>query len=438
MEDYIPVLPFKNYKWLFASKAPTEALGDPAILLGVVTRLAKIADGKTKYSSAAYANAVRGLQKDIETTVNLGRTGERNLIRNSGQYWKAFGLIPADRKQPGIIRLTDLARSLADGRVSQSDFAALMILTRKLPNPLYKGQAAEWENHDLSIHPFKLILQVIRDLNNHDQGWLTNNELYHVVVPMAGDKQKVERISEYVRKYREDPHIADGWPMAEKRANDKRFTCEYLRFLANFGYLEKEKCGEQLTLFQEEQLDETDKGRRDIRRYMYIKDLDYQIQELLDGVWSENSAELLKMIRQSDISSSVALSSTMRQGARPGQQRFRHNLLEQIPQCPITGVTVPEVLQAAHIKPHAFGGPEQPDNGLPLRADIHCLFDAGLLSLCPISSSDQQFDRACSIELRGNEVESNYRDLVGKIIRLPSVTNMEYVRWRYDNYLLGA
>ena len=127
------------------------------------------------------------------------------------------------------------------------------------------------------------------------------------------------------------------------------------------------------------------------------------------------------------------MSSINRSNRRPGQQRFRHDLLEQVPKCPITGVDLPTVLQAAHIKPHAFGGPENVDNGLPLRADIHSLFDAGLLSIKPISE-----DRLCSIELANSKVEENYRELVNKYFKLPSITNMEYVRWRYNNKLLGV
>ena len=73
------------------------------------------------------------------------------------------------------------------------------------------------------------------------------------------------------------------------------------------------------------------------------------------------------------------------------------------------------------------------DNGLPLRADIHSLFDAGLLSIKPISE-----DRLCSIELANSKVEENYRELVNKYFKLPFITNMEYVRWRYNNKLLGV
>lgn len=385
------------------------------MLLGLVTRMAKIENGRTKYNSPEFTRALVELDKDIHTSVNLSRrVGERNLMRNSSQYWKIFGLIPTNSH--GIIKLTPLAKKIATGEVNQVDFAASMIVTFKLPNAVSYSvsEIRKWEQNDLVIRPFRLILSILRELckSNVNDGWLSNDELYKIVVPMSGDKKSPKKIAEYILAYRDDNKIIEGWPNCVKRSNDKRFCGEYLRFLYNFGYLSKTEDGS---------------------RYVYIMELDYQIEELINGNWSENSAELLDLIQASDISSAVSMSSINRSNRRPGQQRFRHDLLEQVPKCPITGVDLPTVLQAAHIKPHAFGGPENVDNGLPLRADIHSLFDAGLLSIKPISE-----DRLCSIELANSQVEENYRELANKYFKLPSITNMEYVRWRYNNKLLGV
>lgn len=423
---YIPSIPFEGYKWFFATKAPTESLGDPAVLLGLVNRMAKIEDSKTKYSSPEFAQALIDLDNDIETPVDLSRRiGERNLIRNSGQYWKLFGLIPADSTR-GIITLTPLARSIAKGDVNQLDFAASMIVAFKLPNKVsYSDREIwDWEQSGLIIHPFKLILKVIRELFviNPDEAWINNDELAYIVVPMAGDRQNAREMANYILAYRENKTIIEGWPNCVLRSNDKRFCGEYLRFLTNYGYLEKQ-----------ERINDNETLSRDETRFAYIPELDFQIQELIDGTWSENSAELIKLIQQSDISSAVSMSSIARTTTRPGQQLFRRNLLAVVDRCPITGVDLPTVLQAAHIKPHAYGGPENVDNGLPLRADIHCLFDAGLLNIKPTSHG-----RFCSIELLDEKVRSNYREFIDKFIELPDETNMEYIRWRYDNKLLGV
>ena len=49
--------------------------------------------------------------------------------------------------------------------------------------------------------------------------------------------------------------------------------------------------------------------------------------------------------------------------------------------CCVTGETCPEVLEAAHIQPHINAESDHPQNGLPLRLDLHALFDAGLITL---------------------------------------------------------
>ncbi|MFD1342954.1 HNH endonuclease [Litorisediminicola beolgyonensis] len=67
---------------------------------------------------------------------------------------------------------------------------------------------------------------------------------------------------------------------------------------------------------------------------------------------------------------------------RPEQQKFRREIAERDGlKCAITGCAIPEILDAAHIAPRAPGGSDDPANGMILRADIHRLFDAGLLSI---------------------------------------------------------
>lgn len=70
--------------------------------------------------------------------------------------------------------------------------------------------------------------------------------------------------------------------------------------------------------------------------------------------------------------------------ARLGQGAFRVVTLENYRRrCSITAETTLPVLQAAHIKPIAEGGSHSPRNGLLLRADLHILFDQGLLGVTP-------------------------------------------------------
>jgi len=67
---------------------------------------------------------------------------------------------------------------------------------------------------------------------------------------------------------------------------------------------------------------------------------------------------------------------------RIGQPQFRAKLMRAYNnKCAVTGCAVDEVLQAAHIRPVRKSGSHTCANGLLLRADIHNLFDRGLLTI---------------------------------------------------------
>jgi len=67
---------------------------------------------------------------------------------------------------------------------------------------------------------------------------------------------------------------------------------------------------------------------------------------------------------------------------RRGQRKFRKILLNEFERrCAITGCTVEEILEAAHIIPYKGEHTNKLANGLLLRADIHTLFDLGFISI---------------------------------------------------------
>jgi hypothetical protein len=71
---------------------------------------------------------------------------------------------------------------------------------------------------------------------------------------------------------------------------------------------------------------------------------------------------------------------------RRGQPQFRKLLLVLYKgRCAITGSDVEQALEGAHITPYKGEETNHPTNGLLLRADVHTLFDLGLLT---ISSRD--------------------------------------------------
>ncbi|WP_246843481.1 HNH endonuclease [Allokutzneria sp. NRRL B-24872] len=70
--------------------------------------------------------------------------------------------------------------------------------------------------------------------------------------------------------------------------------------------------------------------------------------------------------------------------ARNGQSPFRKELLKRYgSRCAITGPCPVEALQAAHLKSFAEHETHDLDEGVLLRADVHLLFDSGLLAIDP-------------------------------------------------------
>lgn len=114
---------------------------------------------------------------------------------------------------------------------------------------------------------------------------------------------------------------------------------------------------------------------------------------------------------------------------RQGQSRFRKALICAYQgQCAITGCTVTELLEAAHIHPYMGEQTNKVTNGLLLRADIHTLFDLGLIHISPAS-----LKVLVSGKLKGTEYESLHQ----KSLNLPLSTehhpNREALQWHADH-----
>lgn len=96
---------------------------------------------------------------------------------------------------------------------------------------------------------------------------------------------------------------------------------------------------------------------------------------------------------------------------REKQQEFRHSLLVAYSgSCAATGVDVPEALQAAHIDRYWGRYSQQAPSGILLRADIHLLYDACLLTVLPEKNTMRVSKRIA---------HSLYAQLDGRKIRVP-------------------
>lgn len=66
---------------------------------------------------------------------------------------------------------------------------------------------------------------------------------------------------------------------------------------------------------------------------------------------------------------------------RPGQAKFRRDVFVLFgARCLVSGCETLEALEAAHIQPVSQGGCDEAWNGIPLRADLHRLFDANVIT----------------------------------------------------------
>jgi hypothetical protein len=96
---------------------------------------------------------------------------------------------------------------------------------------------------------------------------------------------------------------------------------------------------------------------------------------------------------------------------RQGQYKFRESLIAAYDgRCAVTGVNVLAVLQAAHIVPYQGTKTNSVQNGILLRADIHNLFDLGLLQISP---TDYR------VTISEEVSDPTYRKLDGGSIQLP-------------------
>lgn len=109
---------------------------------------------------------------------------------------------------------------------------------------------------------------------------------------------------------------------------------------------------------------------------------------------------------------------------RPGQSRFKFRVFQRYgTRCPLSGVTVPEMLDAAHLVPDAQDGTDDPRNGLPLNAALHRAFDANLFTIDP--------DTLKVITKPDGPTLGDLGITTPNLERLPYKPHREALQWRY-------
>ena len=411
--DFIPQKPFPDFKWKWACLQCTEGINDPVVLLGVLARMRKLerlGRGLT-YSSPEFGQELRNLADDIAGRgigVDLARrTGERNLIRNSGQYWKALGLIPIDSK--GKIELTSFGQQVADAEISQPEFAAITVSTFTLPNPTIQSavECDQWRHAGIVLHPLSLLLEIMRGLRDCDLvSCLTKEELIKIIIPLSGTKDvEISDYVSFIKANREGNLDLSAWPDCTPSANDHRIAREFLLFLANYGYV-------------------TVENDRDGEVFMYNDLIDDEISQILVRTGDTSFHGIVNRLKQLKVGAEVERKRILKsQRGRPFQTRFRHDVLGQEPRCVISNVTMEEVLIAAHIVPFKYHGADDRTNGFCMRSDIHILYDANELKIRPDGE----------VEL-SQRARLSYGASIPPRIVIPEWIDVENIRWRCDNY----
>lgn len=404
-----PVKPFDTYKWRWLSVQPTEGLLNPPVFLGVLRALEKC-EGLSPSDDKVY-DALQLVDEETHSTVRLARDKDRNLLRNSGQYWKGTGLL---KPSHGLIQLTSLGHKVADGRVTQGEFAAIMVQQTVLPNPeTYKeSESTKWKSAGLEIKPLFLILQILEELGEiagSVGAYLTSNELIRVVIPLAGMKLNGLNIAQNLLKVRAEETSTAGWPDCAPEANDKRLAREFLLFLSNYG----------------------------ICRYVHGAseyDGKFYLDELfdVDAISSLTSAsifnsdteanDVISAVRGSSLPSIIERQRTITTVlSRPGQPKFRKQILSlSNNRCLLTNEAISEILEAAHIIPVTSGGIDHEENGICLRVDIHRLFDSGNIRLSP--TGNLNFSDSVKFS-------DSYKVLPSKVV-IPKFVNPANLEWR--------
>ena len=97
--------------------------------------------------------------------------------------------------------------------------------------------------------------------------------------------------------------------------------------------------------------------------------------------------------------------------ARRGQREFREKLMAAYERrCAVSGCAVPDILEAAHVTRYLGPKSNRITNGVILRADLHTLYDCGLLAFDPTT---RKVLLAPSLE------GSEYKAFDGSSLRLP-------------------
>ena len=239
-----PQIPFPEFKWRWAVTTPSESINSEDILFGVLKILVKH-NGK-RHATQEFKDDLLKLQNDTNSSIDLAKIDRdlnKNIIENSGQYWKALGLL--NSTNDGTISVTDLGLGIVNGSVSKEDYIKYLYDNFNLPNQNIESETVLqiYSNANIRVYPIKIIFQVLfsitKSIQSPSEWYLTPDELKDIIVPLSVYPElEYESYAEYILSYRNDKSLFTAWPNVTPGDNDFRMLKEYLIFLSNFGYID--------------------------------------------------------------------------------------------------------------------------------------------------------------------------------------------------------
>lgn len=121
---------------------------------------------------------------------------------------------------------------------------------------------------------------------------------------------------------------------------------------------------------------------------------------------------------------------TRREGkvvSRPDQARFKLEVFQRYGStCPLSGISVPQMVEAVHLRGDADGGTSDCRNGLPMNAALHRAFDAHLFAINPDTLVAETRPDGPSLEDMG---------ILHPKLTLGRLPHPDALRWRYHEWL---
>ncbi|MDD5163179.1 MAG: HNH endonuclease signature motif containing protein [Candidatus ainarchaeum sp.] len=357
-------------------------------------------------SSSSFNEELKKIENQTPSSVHLARSPDRNIVRNSGQYWKALDLI---EDAHGKIQLTPFGRKVADRNITKTEFATTVIKTLELPNLRIEPSPEKWKQSGLHIKPLELILSILAELEKEKgkkQAYITPFELIRIVIPLSGENAPIRNQIEAIILHRQNRLDISNWPDCATSANDQRMAREFLLFLENYGLCNRVS------------------GRTRLDEKYYLCSLEPDEAESLVNIKPKNSSlKMLEEVKESQIPFVAERKKVFIEIiARSQQPQFRRNVLRAYKStCLLTEEKLSTVLEAAHIKPASLNGNDRIENGFCFRSDIHMLFDSGHI----------QIDPEGNIKMSESALRSrSYKDLP-KQVKIPNFVSRKNLEWRW-------